>query len=180
MVHVEGLTGRCSERLAASVPRFYEIPPSTRSDAPPRQPSLILFSLDADAQSCDVILAAAYRCRLGHIRCSPDSRICGSAFGVEFRSNGAGTRRIHTCDLWLRVPISGISAFHRTRVGAPGSRSCYILYSCGSGDFVFSHGLSAIAVAFYVTFRPQPLDWCMRACRRSHATGFPLGCASSR
>jgi hypothetical protein len=26
---------------------FHELPPSTGSDAPPRQPSLILFSLDA-------------------------------------------------------------------------------------------------------------------------------------
>jgi hypothetical protein len=36
---------RWSERLAALVPYFHEIPPSIRSDALSRQPSLILFSL---------------------------------------------------------------------------------------------------------------------------------------
>lgn len=36
---------RWSEQLAASGLTFYEIPPSTRSDALSRQPSLILFSL---------------------------------------------------------------------------------------------------------------------------------------
>jgi hypothetical protein len=41
---------RWSERLAALVPHFHEIPPSTRGDALSRQPSLILFSLD-DIQS---------------------------------------------------------------------------------------------------------------------------------
>ncbi len=43
----ECLTKRWSERLAASFPHVYEIPLSTRSDALSRQPSLILFSLDA-------------------------------------------------------------------------------------------------------------------------------------
>jgi hypothetical protein len=35
---------------------FHEIPPSTRSHAPPRQPSLILFSLDLNAAR-DITLA---------------------------------------------------------------------------------------------------------------------------
>src|SRR5215212_9202159 len=44
---VKDLTMRWSERLAALIPHPHEIPPSTRSDALSRQPSLILFSLDA-------------------------------------------------------------------------------------------------------------------------------------
>jgi hypothetical protein len=37
---------RWSERLAAPIHIYHEIPPSTRTDALSRQPSLILFSLD--------------------------------------------------------------------------------------------------------------------------------------
>ncbi|MEY2564301.1 MAG: hypothetical protein QOH88_2494 [Verrucomicrobiota bacterium] len=171
---------RWSERLAALFLFFHEIPRTIRSDPLSRQPSLILFSLDADAQSCDVILAAAYRYRLRDIRCGPGNRIRSSAIRIEFGSRRCGSGRVYTCDLWLRVPLSGISAFHRTRVGTQSPSSCHLFYSSGSRHFVFSHGLSAITVASDVTFWRQPRHRSLRARGRSHATGFRLGRASPR
>ena len=56
---------RWSERLAALVPSFHEIPPSTRSDALARQPSLILVSLDREDDCSGFRL----------------SRLCGSLAG---------------------------------------------------------------------------------------------------
>src|SRR5438067_1002814 len=54
-----GLTMRWSERLAALVPYSDEIPPSTRSDALSRQPSLILFSLDLVRTLAILVLIAS-------------------------------------------------------------------------------------------------------------------------
>src|SRR5437762_2069241 len=69
------LTRRCSERLAAPIHIYHEIPCPTRSWTLSRQPSLILFSLDAKAfrsPSRSAVLLHLWHCPLAvRIRLSP-------------------------------------------------------------------------------------------------------------
>ena len=172
---------RWSERWAAVRSTFWDdFHTFTPSDARPGPPSLILFSLDAKAHPYDIILAAAYRGRFGHVRRSRCNRNRGAHFGGGFASS-TDASGVYTFDFWLRVSISRISALHGARVGATGSSSYGLLYRCYSRDFALSHCISAVTVVFRLRLSRSMLRHrSMRACLGSHTTCFPFGCASSR
>ena len=142
-------------------------------------PWLISVSLDAEAHSCDINLAADDRPCFRHVHTSRCHRNGCPAFDGELSWSAKQAARVYHCDLWLRVFVSGIPSLHGTRVGAPGSSYSDLLRPLHSRDCPLLYHTTAFADGFHVSRSRSALrDWRMRARHHSHTTGFHFGCAS--
>jgi hypothetical protein len=126
----------------------YDSFPCSVCGARPRPPQLISVSLDAEAHSYDINLAAADRPCFRHVRRSPCHRNGCPAFDGELGWSAKHAARAYHGDLWLRVFAPGIPSLHGTRAGAPGSSCSDLLRPRRSRAFPFLHLTTALADGF--------------------------------